>query len=138
MPIEMDWIIERRVVFIQMCDTLTADDVDSWDQQAMQFLDAIHNGPVCILVDQTDLKSLRGFNRLVTMRVLRHPRIGEIDLFAIYGVRDRLLIQANKLMVQLSGIPTRFFDTETAAIEAIQQIDPTLPDLKLLLDAHRH
>jgi hypothetical protein len=115
MPIKTGWIVEKRVVLIRMRGAITTEDVRSWSDRAIGLLDDVRQEPIFVLVDQSKVQGLRGFNELVKMAVLRHPKIRDIKLYAIYGVQNRMLIQADRFMAQLSTVLTQFFDTEVAA-----------------------
>jgi len=135
MTIKMEWLLAGRVSFSRMIGNLTAEDIEAWDEQALAFVDQIDHDCNFAVVDQTKLKLVENMPKLLAMQINRYPKARQITYFVTYGVPNNVIRTATNLMGSVSRIPTRAFAKQDEALAFIYSLDPTLPDLKPLIEA---
>jgi hypothetical protein len=75
MPIQVDWLVEGHVCMIYLSSSVSAADVQAYDEEIMARLNAVSH-KVHMIVDLRPLQSLPPIPKLVSLRYFHHPNLG--------------------------------------------------------------
>jgi hypothetical protein len=127
MPYRISWLVEGRVILAELSGDLTAEELIPYDRAICQHLDAAKAFQVHYLVDTSRVQGLPGMNDMKDFSFLRHPRMGWT---AAVGIQSPLVRSVGNFLSKLYKIKARELKSVDEALEFLQSVDPTLPDLR--------
>jgi hypothetical protein len=133
MPYELTWLVEGRVVLGKFIGQLAEDSIPEYDKTMLEYLNIGTGALVHQLADARELESMPGMAALNKLTYGRHPRMGWQLSF---GLRKPLIKMAINIMSQVFKMRSRNFDTQEEALDFLQSVDATLPDLRTALTEH--
>lgn len=129
---KVSWLIEKRVIFVDIGTSLTMPDLIDMNKEIINFLD-ISNTTVHIIYRATELQSFPTTFSSVgnTFTMVKHDNLG----WSI-TINNNRVLKLIGTMVNKSGDrhTIKYLDTYGEAKEFLQTIDPTLPDLPDSID----
>jgi len=129
MAVNYSWILEGRIVHIQVIGQMSTEEMQNEDAVMQTFFNK-RSGPLLhVLIDETQMTALPDLKTMFKVRWIQNPDLG---WFIMYGVNERL--ESFKAHVATSKYRVRFamVDTLNEALDLLQERDLTLPDLKPL------
>lgn len=130
MPHKHGWFIENRIFYNQYHGDVSAEEVQQMAITNLKYLDDSEAPLVHCFVDIENIGSIPlRFNALKesAQMSLDHPKIGWI---IAYGKDNRFVTFLGTMVTQFFKSRYRLFKTYEEAIEFLQSMDATLPDLK--------
>jgi len=129
MPVDLNWLLEGRILYIQLTGVLTIDDIKDASQRGVDMLDPSMNLPVHTIHDSRNIieppKNVRALFE-VSKAALQDPRLGWM---INVSSQNQFLTYMITMMGKLTGSEFRFESSVSEALNFLQMVDQTLPDL---------
>lgn len=124
MAIEVDWLIEGRVLLMKHAVHVTYEDIAEMDRLGLMYFDSTTAPLVHVLMDSSAVQSDPGLRAYARMKAPKHPRCGWIIEFGIsnLGIRVLSTIVSQTLRVRYRQAPT--FD------EGVKLLAQLAPDIR--------
>ncbi len=129
MPHNHQWLIENRVFYNEYNGDVSADDLRRMATANLKYLESSDAPLVHCFVNAENLSKMPvnlTALRDSTLPTLQHPRMGWV---IAYGTNNPLLSFLGSTVTQLFQTRYRLFDSYERAVEFLQSVDETLPDL---------
>ncbi|HEX2618694.1 MAG TPA: hypothetical protein VHL11_01070 [Phototrophicaceae bacterium] len=127
MPFKSAWFVEGRVAYTRIEGALTVGDLPALDQAQQQFLDQSTG-----ILTHT-LWDFRGANEvpspLILKRDLTFPNHKKFGWAIIIGIDNPITRLTLTIAPQLFRVRFRHWETVAQALDFLQMVDSTLPDL---------
>lgn len=133
MPIETQWLVTGRIIYVRMENQVAWDDIVISDLMVQALLDTV-NGPVHTIVDSRRLNKTLPWNlRTIVdgLRGLQHENQGDFILVSHALRESDLLAYGIRLF---TGVFATRMDTPQAALHLLAERDDTLPDLRDVIE----
>lgn len=123
MPFEVNWEIERRVIWVSGFGNFDMDDARAINAGIINYLDA-GTAPVHVLVDLSKVEQVpHDFIQLKNNQsYMEHPKTGWLIMFGA----DRMLTFLATLVTQMMRSKIRFLRTEEEARAFLAEVEPEL------------
>jgi len=129
MGFRLSWLVEGRVIEGAVVGGIQPGDQPAFDREMNRMLDAGTGEFVHYVTDASNMDKPASFNDLRKMTFPRHPRYGRT---IVVGNRDPIQRMISTIAAGVFNIQVRQVDTMDAALEFLQQVDVTLPDLNAI------
>lgn len=126
MPIQYSWLVEGRIILLEAIDQITLQDIQAEDEIMRGFFSQSNAPLIHVLADETRPEKMPDLKSFAASNWVKDPRVG---WFILYGLKHKFLRFVLTVGAQLFRLRTRIFDTREEAIDFLQNIDDTLPDL---------
>lgn len=126
MPWRIVHLVKGHLGLTPLWGQFTQEELKQYDETA---LDAISRGQHPLMhniYDCSGLDSLPPLMEMSKLQVGQHPRVGWI---IFVGIRSDLLKFVLSMTTQMFGHRLRFMKSHAEALQFLQQVDSTLPDL---------
>lgn len=123
------WWIKNRVFFNEYNGQTTADDLVAMSEANLEYLENSDAPLVHCIVNIENMTQVPLNIRVVqsgTVKSLRHPKMGWL---IAYGKSDKMMSFIAQAVTQIFKTRYRLVDTYQEAVEFLQSVDATLPDL---------
>ena len=128
MAVELSWLVENKVMYMYGHGINTMDDLRQLDSAAVKF---IEQSPEPLVHGIIDLRHLEKTPSLFEQRdVWHYPQHSHSGWQIYVGSNDPVQRVMMYLISQLTKARYRQFATIEEGLAFLQDIDPTLPDLK--------
>jgi hypothetical protein len=129
MPIHIGWLIENRVSYFRYKGDITVEELEQASQIGLDLIEQCDAPLLHTIQDNTAMTSFPN-NAAVLLKTVRsslmHPRMGWMISVSI---QNKLTRQLSGLVSQITRTRHRIVETTTEAIEFLNYVDSTLPDL---------
>lgn len=132
MPIETQWLISGRIIYVRLQQQVTQDDLMITDLMVQALLDTASTR-VHSIVDHREMTGLpkQNMRQLVnTLRGLQHEYHGD---FIIVSQPERMVDLFLYSVHLFTGVYTAHATTMPDALRQLAERDPALPDLRDLM-----
>jgi hypothetical protein len=127
-----DWIIEDRVFFVKWPEVINEDVIEYFKNEMEHYLLPSSASKVHFISDMRLTKQLPG---LTTVRdnaaLITNDKMGWVMAMASSNTLIRMLVS---IITRIFPIHVRFVDTLEEAAYCLNEVDPTLPDLRAYHD----
>lgn len=127
MPIRIDWLVEQHLAFVAVHGETTAEDLRAYDDEAVKILDASPYPLVHTIYDYSAAKSVPPLQETLKMKAGKHPNVGWVLFVKMEHIMMRFILTTAS---QVFRLRLRTFNTLEEALEFIQAVDSTLPNLQ--------
>jgi hypothetical protein len=126
--ISIEWVLEQRVLFVRVEGHIIGEELIRLDDDVLTHMDqAGATGPVHFVEDVRGMTNAPPLLVSLNLKLIRDPRLGwSISIGAVQNPWIRLVYQS---LVVATGIHWRDASSLEQALEYLNRIDPTLPDL---------
>ena len=107
MTVDISWFLEGRIICMRLTENLTPEDVETLNRGLLSGVSEAHK--------------LTPF--------LKHPKLG---WFIVFGNKIPKLRLLRNIIMQMSQVRHRNFETREETLEFLQKMDASLPDLQEL------
>jgi hypothetical protein len=129
MPYTLRWLAAEKVVFQVVSGNFTVAELVASDADLVACLDQSTAPLVHMLVDLSGLSSVPLVGAFKDIPSLKHPRMG---WYICFGISNKMLQSILYLVGQVFKVRYRFFNTPEEALDFLQKVDSTLPDLQVV------
>ncbi len=134
MNLQATWLVKDRIIQVVAIGDITVNDIDRLSESVIGMMSQTDAPAVHIVLDEgktTSLpKSLAAFSNVA--QFLRHDKTG---WFFIYGNTDRTSMAnfLGSMVVQITKVRHRRFETLKECLDFLIVMDPTLPSVEEIL-----
>jgi hypothetical protein len=122
MPVQNSWIVENRVLLVELIGDVTADELLDSSEAGMRLIDEVGVAPVYSLVDLA--RSGRYPMRLSDfMVVFRQPSSEKLSWIIICGIPNPLANFVAKTFAQMMRKQYKVFNTRAEALQMIKTLE---------------
>lgn len=129
MPIEIDWYLPDRILYVQLQETLTLDEIRANSDTFVAQIESSDAELVHALHDNATLtsvpKRLKDLSESVKS-AYSHPNLGWT---VAYNTDDAVLKFLGNMLSGLFNLRYKIVDTKAEALAWLQRVDPSLPPL---------
>ena len=133
MPYRVSWLVEGRVIMAELSGNLTRQELLPYNQTICQHLDSAGTSQVHYLVDASRVHNVPSLTAAKDFTFLYHPRMGWT---AAVGVQSPLVRWVGNFLSKLLKARTRELPSVDEALDFLQQVDSTLPNLRPAVTLH--
>lgn len=126
MPFRIDWLVEQHLVYINVHGTTTVEDLRNYDDYALRVLDESPHPLVHTIYDYSQAQIVPPLQETVKMKAGKHPNVGWVIFVNMQDIMTRFILSTAS---QVFRLRFRSFKTLEEALEFIQSVDSTLPNL---------
>lgn len=133
MTMNIRWLVEKRVIYCSFEGTLSVEQLRASSQQIIERLSQSEQKLVHILFDLSMVEGIPLQMGLIGESVrpfMTHPSTGWIIAF---GTQNGMIRMISSIVSQTFRARFRFYRQRDEAIQMLQSLDTTLPDLSPLL-----
>lgn len=134
MTIEMNWLVEGRIVDETITGQITSDDIREQDERTLAYLAQTDDHLMHMIVDFSAVSDIPGLGSFSGVDWLRHKNLGWV---VVYGMDNKLVEFVSSMVLKVTRVRYRFVESRADALAFLQEVDVTLPDLSALTDAER-
>jgi hypothetical protein len=127
MPFRIDWLVEQHLVYINVHGVTTVDDLQAYDEYALRVLDNSPHPLVHTIYDYTHAQIVPPLQATVKMKAGKHPNVGWVIFVNMQDIMTRFILSTAS---QVFRLRFRSFKTLEEALDFIQAVDSTLPNLR--------
>jgi hypothetical protein len=129
MPVAQAWLLEHQIIYIDTEGDISLEELQQWDQQSVEMLDASPEPRVHAIFDHTRLRSQPSILHQLKLKVGRHPKVGWV---VIIRSGNPSLLFISSATSQFFRVRLHFCDSLPQALTFLQEHVPNLPDLSQL------
>jgi hypothetical protein len=129
MPIETRWYLEGRVSFTRLSGVVTEPDLKAMDAWLLACMENPQVPLVHHIIDCSDITKPTSVRHAMQLRAPRHARIGWA--LTINSTRNPMVRFLTGLVVSAARIRYRDVNSFDHALETLNALDPSLPDLQV-------
>ncbi len=128
MPVQVEWLLENRIIIVKSHGILTVDDFRNSAREVTRMIGSCDTPCVHIVMDDTLVteipRSISSMRHATTW--LDHPRLG----WAVcYGTEDRFITFVSQMVARVTRIRYRRVADYGEAIALLQAKDGSLPQI---------
>lgn len=127
MPIDVSWLTEGRIIYVDGYDEITLDEMRHGEKEAFALLRDRSATPVHFIVDVEGIRSSASSGKEFTPSIYQEPGIGEVVIIGVNQIWLRSLIS---FVMNLFNFPFRLASDVEDALDYIYEQDETLPKRK--------
>jgi len=133
-PFRIDWLVEQHLVYINVHGTTTVEDLRAYDEYALRVLDESPHPLVHTIYDYSQEQIVPPLQETVKMKAGKHPNVGWVIFVNMQDIMTRFIDIMTRFILstasQVFRLRFRSFKTLEEALEFIQSVDSTLPNLR--------
>jgi hypothetical protein len=126
MPIRIDFLVDQHLSYTSVWDTMTTEQLRAYDVQAMKLLDASSYPLLHTIYDYTHAKSIPPLREMLNLKAGKHPKVGWVVFVNVQDIMLRFILSST---AQLFRLRLRMMNSVDEALEFLQSVDSTLPNL---------
>lgn len=127
MTSKVEWLVEHRIILTTLSGLVRGADVPAFDQLINSHLDESPAKMVHYIGNVSALEKGPSFSEVRSFTFMKHPRFGwGIQVNAKGYLIARMI---TTLLTRLNNTPFREFTTMDEALNFLQSVDESLPDL---------
>lgn len=120
------WLVEGHLVLVKAWGAWDVAQLHAFDEHSYAILETVTRPMVHVVFEMSEITSLPSLTTMRDFRSRQHPKAG----WSLYvGIPNTVLRFALSATAQISKNRARFLKTVPEALEFIEDVDSTLPDL---------
>lgn len=128
MPHAITWLLPNRIIYFRVHGTVTSAELPDTDSAVLTMLDESDADKIHILFDDSDLVKMPGINEMMSLKYIRHARVGWI----ITPQRNAFIRFVGSVVGQTAGVKFRFVDSLEGGLKTLSKMDLSLPSMNIL------
>lgn len=123
------WYLENQIIYVQIEDSVTLDDLKKGNRFISQCLDAALHRPVHILYDMRQVERIKvnSFQVRSNLKYLQHPNLGWLVAFGLRGLTSTIFDFMITMLSSIVGRRLHSTYTFDEALAFLHTMDKTLP-----------
>ncbi|MCL4879197.1 MAG: hypothetical protein KJ064_21250 [Anaerolineae bacterium] len=123
MVVHISWLIEKRVLLLDVRGYTAPEELVELDRTICRFLQESGDVPVHLLINDSDTAHLPSLRRFDALTAYEHPNFGWM---LIYGIQNALVRYVTEAVGRLMGLRFRIVNSHEHALAALAELDPSL------------